>query len=305
MAVSFIWTIYILISALRNFFTNDAIFTHSYAKFKGLSPIPNNWGDDINKYFIEYVTGKKVIVMNISFPIKHYVMIGSILSFFRLNGATVYGTGLMTASYPLRGVPRQIISVRGPLTRKAVLQSGIDCPEHYGDPALLLPLFFKPKHSDYDVVSVIPNEGTFWNPAPIVDELTDKYGCRLVNMTRYECWTDIIDAITSSCFVISESLHGLIVAESYGIPSIWVEFIDHTTGKFNPDWSFKFRDFYESIGKHNMTSIKLYEGYDFNSLLKERDNWQPGRIDYAQLLEDFPFSIRPELLPITKIPLKP
>ena len=232
-------------------------------------------------------------------------MIGSILSFYNLDDAVVYGTGLMTGERSLNGSPKHIISVRGPLTRKALLQKGIDCPEHYGDPALLLPLFVRPSLRKTDTVSIIPNEGTFWKPSPVVDELISQHACRLINMTSYEHWTDIIDAITSSSCVISESLHGLIVAETYGIPNIWAEFIDHTTGEFNQDWSFKFRDFYESIGKHNMSSFKLYKGYDFDDLLRTCDNWHPGKIDYAQLLDDFPFTIKPDLFPITKSPLKP
>ena len=59
-------------------------------------------------------------------------------------------------------------------------------------------------------------------------------------MAKYEEWTDIIDSIAGSEFVVSESLHGLIVAEAYGVPSVWVELTEH------PDWwSFKYNDFYE------------------------------------------------------------
>ena len=276
-------------------FTN-AIFTRCYAKFRRFSIMPNNWGDDINKYFFEYVTGRKVIPVDIDFPSGRYIMIGSILSSFHLNNAVIYGTGLMTATSPLRGVPKRIISVRGPLTRQALLENGIDCPEHYGDPALLLSLFVKPSQHKNNAVSIIPNMVTFRRYSPVIEELVTKHGCRLINMTSYENWNDIIDAITSSEFVISESLHGLIVAETYGIPSVWVEFINHDD--YNNDWSFKFRDFYESIGKHDMISIKLYDGYDFSELLKARYKWRPGKIDYEHLLDNFPFTI-------TKSPQKP
>ena len=218
-------------------------------------------------------------------------MIGSILGSrnLNLNGSIVYGTGFMTSSDLAHGKPKQIFSVRGPLTRNVLLQQGIDCPENYGDPALLLPMFYQPEVHSREAVAVIPNIGTFWDPCPLVDELVEKYHCKLVNMTRYEKWTDIIDAIASSSFVISESLHGLIVAETYGIPSVWAEFIEHKPGRFNAEWSFKFRDFYESIGKHNMTSLKLYEGFSFDELLRMRESWQPGEIDYTKLLEAFPF----------------
>ena len=193
--------------------------------------------------------------------------------------------------------------MRGPLTRKALLQKGLDCPEHYGDPALLLPVFYRPSVSRSVHISIIPNEGTYYRSCPIVDELIAKYDCKLINMTNYEKWTDIIDATVSSAFVISESLHGLIIAEAYNIPCVWVEFLDHKN--FNDDWSFKFRDFYESIGKHDMSSIKLYEGFNFDDLLAKKDEWHLGRIDYQQLVKYLPFSIKPELQSAIKFPLKP
>ncbi len=105
--------------------------------------------------------------------------------------------------------------------------------------------------------------------------------------------------------MLSESLHGLIVAETYNIPNIWVEFIDHNIAAFNDDWSFKFRDFYESIGKFGMESIQLYEGFNFEEILMERARWQPGKIDYQQLLEYFPFDLKAEFSYIKKSPKKP
>ena len=297
--------LYLLYCYIRRLLIGDVIFTRAPVNITIFSVIPSNWGDDLNKYFFEYVTGQRVV------PIRNdlkdfiykgrYIMIGSILGFYRLTDAIVYGSGLMTASTPLIGKPDKIISVRGPLTRQALLNNGINCPEHYGDPALLLSVFYTPSVSKKRYVSIIPNMGTFWNPCPVVDDLVSTHKCRLIDMTHYEKWTDIIDAIASSSFVLSESLHGLIAAETYNIPCVWVEFINHNTAH---DWSFKFRDFYESIGKHNMTSIKLYEGYDFGELLKLKDDWRPGTIDYEKLLSLFPFPIKPELRRTIKFPLK-
>ncbi|MBQ7665296.1 MAG: polysaccharide pyruvyl transferase family protein [Synergistaceae bacterium] len=196
----------------------------------------------------------------------------------------------------IKGIPEEIISVRGPKTRHVLIQHGINCPEHYGDPVLLLPLFYTPHSVNRDYVSIIPNIGTFKEFNPVTDELERKHGCRLINMTRYDNWTDIVDMIAGSSFVLSESLHGLIVAETYNIPCLWVEFTNHNTPRFNyvDDWSFKFHDFYESIGKYDMKSMKLYEGYDFDDLMKLKASWKPGIIDYEKLLSYFPFEIKPE-----------
>ena len=50
-----------------------------------------------------------------------------------------------------------------------------------------------------------------------------------------------------------------------------------------------------------MKSIKLYEDFNFDELMKKKDEWKPGTIDYEQLLNGFPFKIDAA----KKFPLKP
>lgn len=110
-------------------------------------------------------------------------------------------------------------------------------------------------------------------------------------MMVYDDWKYVIDKIVNSKFVISESLHGLIVAEAYGIPAVWVEFVEH-----NVEWKFKYLDFYESIGKCDMESIKLYNGFDIGKLMKKKEQWIKGKLEFKEMLNYFPFEIRNELL---------
>ena len=298
---TFYWLPYLIYAEARNFLYHDVIFAQCWVTFSGYVIKHNNWGDDINKYFLEYATGKKLALIPCDqtlFNVKHYSLIGSIVSFYNLNQTTIYGSGIMTATDEIKGRPEKIISVRGPLTRNALIEKGIECPENYGDPALLLPMFYKPDIKQNNTVLIIPNRDTLMYydyGNRIIDEMQNKYGCSLVNMFNYDKWTDIVDAIASSKFVMSESLHGLIVAETYGVPCLWVEFMDHARYyEYNSDWLFKFRDFYKSIGKFNMQITKLYNGYDFNELIKLKDSWQPGKIDFEKLLSLFPFDIKPE-----------
>lgn len=154
-----------------------------------------------------------------------------------MQPGTVWGSG-MEEEAPWYRMPAiynyDIRAVRGPLTRAALLHRGFRCPEIYGDPAVLLPLFYKPaalpkrdfvvvKHKD----SVIP-EGY-----PEVDIMTH-------NMF------DTIDQMVNAKLVISGSLHGLIIAEAYGVPAIFVtQMADRWGwGKF-----FKYKDWYASTGR--------------------------------------------------------
>ena len=271
----------------------NIIWCESYVKQKNGKFINNNWGDDLNKYMFEYITGQQVIFLPFTkiypfYPVIHYSLIGSIIGFYRLDNTIIYGSGLIDPSKKLTGNPKKILSVRGPKTRLALLEKGFDCPEIYGDPALLLPLFYNPKIEKKDIITIIYNEAT---PKEKVDLWIAKCffetEVRVLAMNEYENWTDVIDAIIESKYVISESLHGLIVAEAYGIPSVWVEFIEHKSF-----WSFKYQDFYESINKFDMKSIKASDedlNLKINNFIM---NWKPGNIEYENMLRVFPFDIR-------------
>lgn len=109
-----------------------------------------NWGDDLNKYLFEYITGRKFVFipfrkLSSKQRISHYSLIGSIIGFYNLDNTIIYGSGIKNPYESISGVPEKIISVRGPKTRDILLKNGIECPENYGDPALLLPLFYQPK----------------------------------------------------------------------------------------------------------------------------------------------------------------
>lgn len=55
-------------------------------------------------------------------------------------------------------------------------------------------------------------------------------------------YKDVIDQIAQSKLIISSSLHGVILADAYGVPSVWYRGL----GK---DIDFKYRDYYGSTGR--------------------------------------------------------
>lgn len=180
-------------------------------------------------------------------------------------------------------LPRTIVSVRGPLTKRVLEEHGIACPEVFGDPALLLPMVYNPKVVRTGRISIIANCGTDVSNGNI-KRIIESHNCNTVSMTDYHIWTDVIDEIVGSKCVLSESLHGIIVAETYGIPCLWVELIPHAEG-----WDFKFKDFYGSIGKSIVSSLKLYEEFDEKEIRDRLEQWQKVEIDYDYLMSCFPF----------------
>src|SRR5262249_35650281 len=110
----------------------------------------------------------------------------------------------------------QILSVRGPISASDLALGAT--PQ--GDPALLLPALYTPKRKRKfaEKATCIPH---FHDRRP--DEiLLSQSGCDLVlrpNIPSGERFIEqFIDAVVSSRFVLSASLHGAIVAAAYGRP---------------------------------------------------------------------------------------
>jgi pyruvyltransferase len=185
-----------------------------------------NFGDYLSLKLVERITGKPIRIfqkkrLNNE---KKLLAIGSILV-FGLDGDVIWGTGLngkRTDKSHFHFTHLDVRAVRGPLTRQFLRETlHIDCPEVYGDPALLIPHFFpefqRKQNPKYDYI-IIPHyseqnlfpKGTWAN---------------VVYPT--EPWNEVIEKITDSRFVISSSLHGIIVAEAFGIPARFLKVTDH------------------------------------------------------------------------------
>lgn len=272
---------------------DDAVFCECFLRFHGYRVKKNNWGDDINAFFFQTVSDKQFVFMPFDrtlLKVKRYLLIGSIIGYGNLKNTMIYGSGIKNPKIRLIGKPKKVYSVRGPRTRDILLAHQIDCPENYGDPALLLPLFYHPTVPKKYKYGFVANEATDTQSViNCVEKLNIAQGEYLIiDMTNYKNWTDIIDEILSCENIISESLHGLIVAESYKIPNCWVEFIGH-----KDFWPFKYLDFYESIEKYGCESVKIYQNDEQmdKRVAQCLQNWKPATIDYQQLLSYCPLNL--------------
>lgn len=266
------------------------VYYDGLLKTKAGRVINTNFGDDLNQYLFEYISKKKFIFINFSYLIKtfeHYIMIGSNLDHCDLNNTIIYGSGIMNPNNKIIGNPNKIISVRGPKTREVLIKNGINCKENYGDPALLLPVFYQKVVEKKYKYGIIFNNGTnLKTVGDLYRDLLLRDDIKIIDVVNYNNWIDVIDEILECKSIISESLHGLIVAESYGIPNVWVEFIEH------PDyWDFKYYDYYYSINKKDEKILHFKSIDDLNFINKKIIEWKRGEIDYDNLLSFYPFEV--------------
>lgn len=169
--------------------------------------------------------------------------IGSILE-MAIDGVTVWGSGLHHTVLRPQGVRLDIRAVRGPLTRDALLKSGYECPEVFGDPAILLPLFYQPVVQPRRPFLVIPHFSK-------EKDLLEKYPRHSLS-TLTSDWKSFVDAIASSERVISGSLHGVVLAEAYGVPATLL------TSAMDRD-GFKYEDYYRGTGRTSFESASTVD----------------------------------------------
>jgi|SRR5690554_1900213 len=208
-----------------------------------------NYGDEISKDIVEYVSGDTVRWYNPkeqslfqSVFTTHVLAIDSILHFGAKN-SLIWGAGLIDSKSEAPNA--KYFAVRGKYTRKELINRGYKVPEVYGDPGLLMSKFL-PKMNDAPkfVLGVIPHYVEF-------DEVNNWY--RQNGFTDEILMIDlrgdkelILNQIQSCKTILSSSLHGIIIPQAYGIPTLRVSFSNKIIGD-----GIKYHDYFDSVGIEN------------------------------------------------------
>lgn len=174
----------------------------------------------------------------------HLTALGSLLGGRGDFDMTVWGSGLMRFS-AVKQISRKKIyqtldvrSVRGPVTAAALKDCGIACPSVYGDPAVLMPFIYTPPKTERKGTVLIthylvPNE-----------EYRKREDITFLDIQTAD-YKGFIDTVASAEKVISSSLHGIILAETYGTPAVFLkEGMDAVL--------LKFYDWYYSTGRYTV-----------------------------------------------------
>lgn len=162
---------------------------------------------------------------------RRLLTVGSILHLAR-EGDVVWGSGIngkmLQHPYP----PLDVRALRGPLSAERLKRAGVEAPAVYGDPALLIPQLWR----DEELAITRRSGGTV-----LVPNLHDRPGFPADALDPRADPLSCVRAIASASLVVSSSLHGLVVAEAYGVPAVLVASSTEPT--------FKYEDYYLGTGR--------------------------------------------------------
>ncbi|MFJ3028228.1 polysaccharide pyruvyl transferase family protein [Curtobacterium sp. NPDC087080] len=167
---------------------------------------------------------------------RRLVAIGSVIHLAR-GKDVIWGAGVNGKMLHALGRVQtlDVRAVRGPRTRERLLSLGVPCPPIYGDPALLIPHLMQADHDgrpqERDIaLTHVPN-------------LNDRESHGPVTLDPRSSLEDCIDRIRRSELVVGSSLHGVIIAEAFGVPAILI-------APKHEDM-FKYEDYYGGTGRQS------------------------------------------------------
>jgi pyruvyltransferase len=264
-------------------------------EFNGRTITPDNtknWGDLVPYKIIKELFNSDLNedeVFNVKNPNKPYKIYttGSVMLFTKPN-SLVWGTGCIDEGM-IGQTPEKVYAVRGPLTRQELLKKGIECPEVYGDPALLYPSIYNPKIEKKYKWGIIPHYIEFESARDreVLKNLENQ-GVKIIDICSGE--QEFINELLEVENIISSSLHGLIIADAYGVPNAKVNISNKLIGG-----NFKFKDYYMSVNREIDYGLQLTKDTKLEDIEKLHFNTKID-IDLDKLISSSPWEYKNDLV---------
>lgn len=238
-----------------------------------------NFGDLINADIIKALFGYEIIWTEATKC--QLIGVGSILTFFdKANNSYVWGTGIIEDGEDLVDKMIKYCAVRGKLTRSRIGKKWEDIP--LGDPGLLINLVYPVSGEKNHKIGVMPHYVDEHHP--IIEKMRKDE--RFVVLSPESNPRDNAEQISQCDLLLSSSLHGLIFADSLGIPNAHIQLSDEVTGG-----SYKFKDYYSSVGrKYEIASLeKIFEDDYLNGLRCRYSRIKNLKAIQRKLIKSFPF----------------
>ncbi|MEL6768285.1 MAG: polysaccharide pyruvyl transferase family protein [Pseudomonadota bacterium] len=277
-----------------------------------------NIGDALSAVVVATLSGLPVRHMATRSPHERLAAVGTIGHSLKGGHVHLWGTGLDATLNPERDGPWSrpsdtrfsVHATRGPETAATLRRHGVAAPEVFGDPVYLLPRLWPLDEierryelgivlhlSELDEKSPAGRPKAEYRRYAVPESLAGSV--RIINMyaeSSLTAFRDKIAEIVSCRRILSTSLHGLVIADAYGIPSGWYGF--HDRGLKHVDLldpesriDHRMRDLYGGLGWHEapVYATSRHEETDFDAAIAAMDAaMTPSGYDPAPLIEAFP-----------------
>lgn len=239
-----------------------------------------NFGDAVNPLLIERVFG--ISCKNAPKTEADLVAVGSILQRFTAENMVtsiqkmfypflhVWSTGFIAdEEYKYFKRNLEIYALRGQYSKQKcekILGKKLDVP--LGDGGLLVSYLLDRKVPKKYALGIIPHVCDLKNP--IFDKILETIDRSvIIDLTKEPL--KVLKQIAACDCVISTAMHGLIAADSLGIPNKWFQVSDLVEGK-----GFKFKDYYSAYGLADMkpATISIEESFSAKDIQMIYDEYK-------------------------------
>jgi pyruvyltransferase len=239
-----------------------------------------NFGDRLSPIITKILSGREIKSEPPARPkIPHLLAIGTILQFAR-DDDIIWGTGFRNDRL-MNTARLDVRAVRGPLTRKYLQDKKIECPEVYGDPAILMPYLFKP---------AVKKEKFGIGIAKHYSDKSDFQKFRNYNIKEIDITQNPLKVIMDICsceVILSSCLHAIITAESYGIPTCWL--YPEESLWITQEPIIKYQDYYLSTLREPLPYRYSSGDLDIETAIKMAHKNKRPEFECEKLLMSFPF----------------
>jgi polysaccharide pyruvyl transferase WcaK-like protein len=277
-----------------------------------------NLGDALSAVIVSALSGMPVRHVNFNESRSKLVAVGSIGHAIVGGEAVLWGTGVsIRGGVLVRNVPRtryDIRSIRGRISAGHFRNLGVHVPEIYGDPVWFLPsIFHEPVDQKWEL-GVIPHiqdvAGYGPDARPPADSLRYKIDAadadtvRLINTWHSPTWEGMkqtLRQIRECKRIASQSFHGVVIAEAYGIPVLNFRQLGGRRGGLlhlrldRPCVSDpRIHEFYDGgrAQRFPMYAQRRDQRTDWQAVIRAVDSaWQPFEYDPFPLLQSFPLPL--------------
>lgn len=196
-----------------------------------------NFGDLITPFLLRKIGFTPVNSARVSFS--DFVFVGSILDSIQDDyKGIILGSGFLNDRRPKKLHHANILALRGEYTKKLC---GVTHDLPLGDGGLIFPYFVQERPEKQYKIGIIPHYSDALDVR--VESWKKAFGSEATIINVLQDPEMVFHEVCSCQHIVSSSLHGLVFADSLGIPNLWMELSDLCGNK-----DFKFHDYYSAFG---------------------------------------------------------